>query len=88
MAYNWMYFFLFTDRQACLFSCLIFCSLTTTLSTIIINSTYRIFLVVRYFLYMVSSASLLFLKSKRKKKEQANLQISFKNSEQLCSSSS
>ena len=72
------------DRPLCLIV-LNFFSLTTTLSTIIINSTYRVFLVVRYFLYIVSSASLLFLKKVIKRNR---LRLSFKNSEQLCSPSS
>lgn len=66
-----IFFCLQADRRVCL-SVLIFFSLTTTLSTIIINSTYRVFLVVRYFLYMVSSASLLFLKKSNKKEQDKN----------------
>lgn len=79
-----IFFCLQADRPVC-WIVLNFFSLTTTLSTIIINSTYRVFLVVRYFLYMVFSASLLFLKKVVKRNK---LRISFKNSEQLCSSSS
>ena len=48
------------------------CTCTTTLSTIIINSTYWVFLVVRYFLYMISSASLLFLKKVKNKEQSKN----------------
>ena len=68
-----IFFCLQADRPVC-WIVLNFFSLTTTLSTIIINSTYRVFLVVRYFLYMVSSATLLFLKKVVKRNK---LRISF-----------